>query len=313
MANRFVIASAAAALVFLTACDLEDLGDFHGSGRYTEDFHHAYPLKPGGRVSVENFNGSIEISSWDENSVQIDGTRYGPTPELRDAVKIDIDAQPQAIYIRTIRPSDRRGNMGARYLIKVPRQTRLDRVISTNGAIRASGVEGDTRLKSTNGSIRAEQMRGSLEAQTTNGGIELQTQDGSATLRTSNGRIRAEGVRGALEAFTTNGGISAQVAGMDAARAVRLETSNGGVNLSLDAASRGDVRVSTSNGGITLHLPDKVNARLVASTSHSTVRTDFDVRTEGAPAKNRLEGVIGSGGPVYELTTSNGSIRILRQ
>ena len=313
MGNRLVIASVAAALTFLTACDLEDLGDFGGGGRYTEDFHYARPLKPGGRLSIENFNGSVEISSWNENSVQIDGTKYGPTPELRDAVKIDISAQPDTIYIRTIRPSERRGNMGARYLIKVPRQTVLERVVTTNGSLRASGGEGAARMRTTNGSVRAEDIRGALDAQTTNGGIEVRAQNGPATLRTTNGRIRAEDVRGALEAATTNGGITAQVAAVEAGRPIRLETSNGGVELSLDAVNRSDVRISTTNGGITLHLPEKINARLIAVTSHSTVKSDFDVRTEGATSKNRLEGLIGSGGPTFELTTSNGGIRILRQ
>jgi hypothetical protein len=49
----------------------------------------------------------------------------------------------------------------------------------------------------------------------------------------------------------------------------------------------------------------------VAHTTHSGVRSDFDV--QGSVQKNHVEGVIGSGGPTYNLTTSNGAIRIVRR
>src|SRR5437867_2133032 len=109
----------ACALLALAACDFEDMGI--SSERYTTDFHYSYPLKPGGRISLESFNGSVEISGWDQNSVDISGHKYAGRPELRDAIKIDIVASDEAIQIRTVRPSERRGNMGASYVIKVPR------------------------------------------------------------------------------------------------------------------------------------------------------------------------------------------------
>ena len=69
----------APAFLLLAGCDFEDLGS---SDRYTADFHYSYPLKPGGRLSVEDFNGSIEISSWEQDSVDISGTKYAATLDL---------------------------------------------------------------------------------------------------------------------------------------------------------------------------------------------------------------------------------------
>lgn len=308
------IAAVSAALLFLTACDWSDMADLGGSAKYTEDFHHSYPLKAGGRLSIENLNGSIEISSWNENSVQIDGTKYAPTVEMRDAIRIDISAQPDSIQIRTVRPSESRGNVGARYFIKVPRQTQLERIVSTNGGIRVTEVEGGARIKTSNGAVRAESLRGSLDVQTSNGSIEIRGQEGATVLRTSNGRIRAEDIRGAFEAATSNGGINAQIAGSEPGRPIRVETSNGGVDLAVDREIQNDVRVSTSNGGIVLRLPDQAGGRIVAVTTNSTVHSDFDVETEGPVSKRRLEGKLGSGaGPQFDLSTTNGAIRIVRQ
>jgi hypothetical protein len=74
-----------------------------------------------------------------------------------------------------------------------------------------------------------------------------------------------------------------------------------------------DVRVSTKNGGITLRLPESTNARVVARTSNSSITTDFEITAHGEISKNRLDGVIGAGGPLIDLSTSNGGIRLLRR
>src|SRR5713226_1865969 len=113
----------APALLFMAGCDFED---FASSDRYTADFHYSYPLKSGGRVSVESFNGSVEITSWSQDSVDISGVKYAATSALLDAIKIDIVNSADSIHIRTVRPSERRGNMGAKYIIKVPRKTELE-------------------------------------------------------------------------------------------------------------------------------------------------------------------------------------------
>jgi hypothetical protein len=73
------------------------------------------------------------------------------------------------------------------------------------------------------------------------------------------------------------------------------------------------VKASTSNGGITVHMPASAGAHVKAETStNSRVHSDFDVRQEGANSPSRLEGVVGSGGPTLELTTSQGGIRLLK-
>ena len=153
MRRRWLILPLAAALLPLVGCDWEDFS-VGGSERYTEDFHHSYPLKAGGRITLENFNGSVEITGWNENSVEINGTKYGHTPEMRDAVKIEITPSADSIYVRTVRPSERRGNVGARYIVKVPHGCQLDRIISSNGGIRVNDVDGNARLKTSNGSVR---------------------------------------------------------------------------------------------------------------------------------------------------------------
>lgn len=311
MRTQILALSLGAGLLALAGCDIDDL-DIGGSERYTQDFHYTYPLHSGGTLSVDNSNGSVEISGWDQDNIDISGTKYARSPELRDALRIEIDHTADAVHIRTVRPSDRRGNMGARYIIKVPRRTHLERIASSNGSIHALDVEGPSRLKTSNGAVRAENLRGSLDVQTSNGSIEVQNLDGSATLHTSNGRVHAEDVRGSLEADTSNGGIHVRLVKPEAGRAVKLETSNGPIELTMDALNQNEIHASTSNGGITVHLPGDVGANLTAHASNSSISTEFDVATQGTMEKHHLEGKIGAGGPAIELSTSNGSIRLMK-
>lgn len=296
----------AAALLCLTACDV-DLGSFE---RFTRDFHNSYPLKSDGRLSVESFNGSVEISGWDQDTVDISGTKYGPSQDAADSLKVEIDNSPDAVSIRVIRPSDRRSNLGARFVIKIPRAARLDRITTSNGAIRTEDGTGPARLRTSNSSIRVLDLRGGLDAQTSNGSVELTGVDGDVTAHTSNSHIRTERVNGSLEAATSNGSVNAQISRAD--RPVRVETSNSSVELTFPVNYSRDVRVSTTNAGITLRLPHDIGAHLTARTSNSSISSDFDVKVQGELSRNHMDGVIGAGGPLFELSTSNGSIRLLK-
>lgn len=297
----------AAALV-LTGCDFDDL---HDSERFSSDFHYNHPLPKGGRVMVETFNGSIEISGWDQSSVDISGTKYGPTQRAADDLPVSIDRTEDGISIRVVRPVERRNHQGARFVLKVPREAVLDRLVSSNGSIRTSDGVGPARLKTSNGTISVLGLKGSLSATTSNGAVELFDIDGDVQAHTSNGRVRAERLRGTLDATSSNGSITADIVRTD--RAVRAETSNSHIDLILPPDYNRDVRASTSNGGITVRLPERLNARVVARTSNSRITSDFELQMRGEIGKNHVDATIGSGGPVIDLSTSNGSIRLAKR
>lgn len=300
-------AALVAPFLFLTGCDEFDFGGT--LDRYKEDFHLSYTLSAGGRLSIENLNGSVEISSWEKDAVEINGTKYASSPQALKELKIDVTSSPGVLQIRTVPPLGAR-NTGARFSLRVPKRIQLDRIVSSNGSIRVDDIEGPANLRSSNGSIRIWHTKGVIEARTSNGAIEANGNTGDASLHTSNGSIRVEMNQGALEAGTSNGGINARLLQPDSDRPVRLESSNGHIELVMDAVR--DVRANTSNSSITVRLPGGANARVRARTSNSPVTTDFDVLTHGVIGKHSLEGTLGGGGPLIDLSTSNGSIKLLK-
>ena len=310
MIRAFTLLTLTGTVLALTGCDDMDWGN---SQQYKEDFQYSYELKPGGRLSVENLNGAIEILGQEGNKVEITGTKYAASEQVMKAMKIDVVASSDAIRVRTAVPSGHRGNMGARYVIRVPHRIELDRIESSNGAVRIEGVDGMVRVHTTNGAVRAMRVNGSAEIETSNGGIDLSDQRGSVVARTSNGRIKADGVKGYFEARTSNGGIDARVTDPEPNRPIKLESSNGGITLELASLKGNDVRVTTSNSSINLRLPQTVAAQLKASTSNSSISNDFEsTMNTTSKSKHAVEGTIGSGGPIIDLHTSNGKINIQR-
>lgn len=285
-----------AGALLLTGCDLEDFDN------YQADFHYHYDFRPDGRLSVDNANGSVEIEGWDRQEVEISGVKYASRQRLLDELRIEIHNSPDAITIRTVRPYHPEWSAGARYRIRVPRQTVIDRVNTSNGPILvrnigSSGARPQTlNLRTSNGLIRAENVTGVIDAETSNGWVDLDEIDGGATARTSNGLVTIR-----LNHLTDS--------------PLRVITSNGAVDLTVRNQPRDSIRAETSNGSITLHLPADAGARLRANTSHSAISSDFDVlqRFEDHDRwNNRVDGQIGGGGPEIELSTHNGHISILK-
>ena len=300
-------------VALLTACHV----DFGDSDRFHEDFHHSFKLAPGGKLSIENQNGAIDISTWDKDEVEINGTKNASTQDLLRDLKVQIDATTSAVRVRVDRPSFN-GNCGVRFAIRVPRKLELERIKSSNGSIQVNGVEGAANLQTSNGRIEAIHLIGKLTAETTNGSIELAGHIGRVQARTSNGKISGEIEKGWLDGHTSNGSIDVHLKNIDVPEPVRLETSNGNITVTLGMAHALSAR--TSNSPITLRMPEKSDAVLRARAGNARIDSDFgDSRKssggddEDEHQRNKsLDAKVGNGGPVIDLSTSNGNIRILK-
>ena len=300
-----------APVLLLTGC--VDFAEFGDSEAFKEDFHHAYPLNAGGTVSVETFNGSVEVVGWEQNSVEVNATKYASTKWALDAIKIDVSATSGSIRIRADRATEMHHNSGARFTIRVPRQSMLDEISTSNGQLRIEDVEGNARMRTSNGAIRLIRVKGEMDARTSNGAIEADDLNGDARFHTSNGAIRAEITHGGLDAVTSNGSITARLNDTSSNSGVHVESSNGHIELRVESKQTPSIRASTSNSSIVLRLPDGANADVEAHTSHSSVVSEFSgVDTNNEHGRGEMHGRIGSGGHRIELSSSNGSIKILK-
>jgi len=301
---------AAAAAVFALTAVADD--------RFKDNFRYSYNVPAtGAKLDLSSFNGGIELIGVDGNTVEVTGTKSAKDASTLAELKIEGVQEGPLLRVRAVRPGngERKGcYCGVSFVVRAPKHMELTSVTTSNGSMRVENFESVANLRTSNGAMKLYQLKGRVEARTSNGGVTLDNIDGVVSVVTSNGGVTLENVRGALRAETSNGSIRGRIADTTSGSPVHLSTSNGTVDVRLDATHNNDITVTTSNGSINLRMPDGGNAKILARTSsHESVTTDFPMMIRGTLSKGLLEGSIGSGnGPSIRLETSNGPIRLLR-
>src|SRR6266403_1319170 len=139
----------------------------------TEEFHQTYPLNANGRLSIENINGGVRISVWDQNEVKVDAVKRAYTKERLDEAKIDVSATADSVRIRTEYPNrnqsfndgeQRRHNPAElEYTLTIPRKARIDSADLVNGSLEIEGAEGDVKAACVNGRLKARGLTGDVK------------------------------------------------------------------------------------------------------------------------------------------------------
>jgi DUF4097 and DUF4098 domain-containing protein YvlB len=129
-----------------------------------------------------------------------------------------------------------------------------------------------------------------LQGSTVNGEVTGRDLAGNATLTTVNGDVDIE-TGGVAEGSTVNGSVTARLGRTDWDHALRF---------------------STVNGGITVRLPAGANTEVKATTVNGAVESDFPISVVGRMRPSTIHGRIGDGGRSLDLSTVNGSIRLLK-
>ena len=294
--------------VLLSSCG--DLGDFD---RVKEDFHYTYPLQPGGRLELDNRNGSIEIIGWDRNTIDVSGTKFAPSSDRLKQIKINVSVSGNTASIATEWPRDSwHGSYGAKYTIRAPRQTTLARAQTTNGSVSIEDLEGGGLVNSTNGRISMARDTGDYDVRTSNGAIEFEECSGSERAHTTNGAVRGRLKAGSIDSESTNGSIDLTLMQPSNGQRIRAATTNGGIALALAEFHDNALNAATTNGSVTIRLPSDTNAKVNAETSVSSISNDLPLSSTDENSKHRLSGQLGKGGPLISATTTTGAVHLER-
>ncbi len=186
-------------------------------GRVTEEFHHTYPLSADGRISLQNINGAVHITAWDQNEVKVDAVKRADTDQELKNTEIRINAGANSISIEThfAKEDDWGGHhdvASVEYTLTVPRQAKLDEIKLVNGSLDMAGVQGEVRASCVNGMLSAKGLGGRAKLNTVNGELDAKFERaaGDVELSSVNGSIDLtlpSDAKASIEANTVSGGI----------------------------------------------------------------------------------------------------------
>jgi hypothetical protein len=247
-------------------------------------------------VTLQTFDGSIEVRSWDQSSVHVTIERHAQTEAEAKALQVETRQDGNQITVEVKRPSGFSFHWfgqspSARLIVSVPRTANLA-AASGDGSVSASDITGRMHLHSGDGSITGSRLNGDLEVDTGDGSVKL------------------DGISGTLQARSGDGSVHAQ----GKLSAVNVRTGDGSIALALDSGSamNGDWSIATGDGSVSLDLPSDFNAEVDAHSGDGDVSIAGGLKLMiSGPMKvprHDLRGTLGHGGHMLSVRSGDGSI-----
>jgi len=244
------------------------------SSEVEETFRKNVDVESATLLSVENKNGSIEITTWDKDEVGITAykkVRAGSRNEaieLMEQLKIVIEMNENEIEVYTEYPDKRRGRSGGFF----------------------SWLVGDSWNTSYSVSYEIKVPESfDVNAGSTNGRVEAMDCKGRIRLGTTNGKIIADNISGSIRCNTTNGSIKVSLIEVD---------------------EREEMNFSSTNGSISVYLPRDIDADIKARTTNGSINCNLNITEQFSHSRKSLDAVVNKGGTYIYLKTTNGSIHI---
>jgi DUF4097 and DUF4098 domain-containing protein YvlB len=151
----------------------------------SKDVNRTVALHANGSVEIETHKGSIRVSTWDRQEVEIQArieAEPGTTMDRRrfDGTDVHIDASPDSVRIKTYYPdfnwccfSDNGTNPEVRYTVRMPKTAQLT-IRDHRSEIEVSGLQGALNLTTYRGTARVRSLGGALRLDSYRGDVSVE-------------------------------------------------------------------------------------------------------------------------------------------
>ena len=249
------------------------------SAQDSKDYNESFNIGDDGRVSIDTYKGTIDVSTWDGDTVEIEAVIEDDNSKgLVEFTEIRIDRSGRTIRIETdyteAKKVMKRSKLKsyslplAHYTIRMPRTTELT-IEDYKSEIDIEGISADVNVE------------------TYKGPIDIRDVEGELNVDNYKSEVRIRNLSGALYA----------------------ETYKGSYDVEFDEFL-GDTSFDTYRGDISVTLPDDAGFDLDADMGN---KGDFDANfnTSGLKrSKNHYSGEVSGGGPRLEFDTYRGSFSV---
>ena len=186
---KYVVILALASLTAVSAADFRDV-------------NKTVALPGNGRVEISTHKGSIRVSTWDRQEVEIQArieAEPGSAMDRRrfDATEVRIESSADAVHIKTYYPDfnwccgDNGSNPEVRYTIKMPKTARLT-IEDHRSETEVTGLLGALDLTTFRGTAHIHGQGGALHLDTHRGDVQVEFSSFAAGSKVTNYRGTVE-------------------------------------------------------------------------------------------------------------------------
>lgn len=261
-------------------------------------------LERDGEVRIENVAGSVTVSTWDQEKIEIKGSLGRDVKELR----ISGDEDGWEIEVIPERgPWNRQ--ISSRLEFRVPEEIELD-INTVSANVKIDGIKNECDVETVSGRVEVDHGAGEISAVTVSGGIRIEgvftdvragTVSGSVEVdgqaedivaKSISGTVRIDAPAESVEAKSVSGRVEVQGAQKDArlssvsgrlslaadkSDTVELSTVSGSINFATKAYPEGRLDAKAQSGSIRIELPKDISAKFDVSSHTGSIRNAFGV------------------------------------
>ena len=241
-----------------------------------DEWNRQYPVSGKPELHLSTGDGSVEFAVSEGKqvgvSVRTEGWNIGP-----DGVRIEEHQSGDRIEVTVHTPQ------GMSFCLFCRRTIHVDVHLP---------AEANLDLHTGDGSIRGSRVRGNLYVNTGDGSIVLENVGGQLSAHSGDGSIRVDGQFASL----------------------KVETGDGSIHAEIDRGSKmeGSWYLHSGDGSIEVRLPEDLSADVDARTGDGSVRSELAALEHADTHRNSLRGKLNGGGPLLEVRSGDGSIRLLK-
>jgi len=263
---------------------------------------------PGGAVEISNVAGTVRVTGWDRNEVEVTG-ELGEGTERLDFAVID-----KVTRVKVILPNRSNNVEDTDLVVRIPMASRLA-VTTVSADIEVQDVTGAQRLQTVSADIRTEAAAEDVECKSVSGDVAVNGSGKKAlvTITTVSGDAMALKVAGEVNANTVSGNLTL---GLGETTRSRLRSTSGDLTMASVLAADGRLDIESISGDVRLELHGPVNAEFDVTSFNGEIRNCFGPKavstSEYAPGKE-WQFREGQGTGRVRIKTLNGDISVCKK
>jgi len=263
---------------------------------------------PSGAVEISNVAGTVRVTGWDRNEVEVTG-ELGEGTERLDFAVVD-----KVTRVKVILPNRSNNVEDTDLVVRIPMASRLA-VTTVSADIEVQDVTGAQRLQTVSADIRTEAAAEDVECKSVSGDVAVHGSGKKAlvTITTVSGDAMALKVAGEVNANTVSGNLTL---GLGETTRSRLRSTSGDLTMASVLAADGRLDIESISGDVRLELHGPVNAEFDVTSFNGEIRNCFGPKavstSEYAPGKE-LQFREGQGTGRVRVKTLNGDISVCKK